>query len=244
MDKPKLLDLYCCAGGAGMGFHRAGFRVVGVDKKKQPHYPFEFYQCDAMQFLLEHGHEYDYIHASPECQEYSVTRSLKTTTHSKDIPELREMLIATGKPYDIENVPGAPLINYVLLCGTMFGLRVIRHRMFETSWGLHFSPMACNHNGKASGNRNVKGVTKNLQNFRFLTIAGNDYIAGDGRIAMDIDWMTRKELSQAIPPAYTYFVGRRWLETSLLSNTGSSRLFDSGGTLPAEVILSNVEPPE
>lgn len=211
MNRPVCLDTFCKAGGAGMGYHRAGYRVVGVDIEPQPHYPFEFIQADAIEFIRRHGSEYDLIHASPPCQAYSITASLSKGGYPMLIDATRAALVATGKPYVIENVPGAPLINPLMLCGTMFGLRVIRHRLFECSPAIWFPPMACNHDGTASGNRNKKGVRKTLENYRFLTIVGNDYIANDGRIAMGIEWMTRAELSQAIPPAYTEFIGRQML---------------------------------
>ena len=115
--RPRLLDLFCGAGGAAMGYHRAGFEVVGVDINPQPHYPFEFHQADAMTYPLE---GFDVIHASPECQEYSITRSLKTHIFSACLPEVRIMLKLSGLPYVIENVPGAPMENYLILCGTMF----------------------------------------------------------------------------------------------------------------------------
>lgn len=207
-----------------MGYHLADFDVVGVDIMPQPHYSFEFHQADALQFLSQHGSEYDVIHASPPCQEYSVTASLKSGNYPELIEPIRSALMQTGKPYIIENVPGAPLVNPLMLCGTMFGLRVIRHRLFETSWGEMISPLTCNHNGNVSGNRNIKGKRKDLNNFRFLTIVGNDYIAEDGRKAMGINWMTRKELSQAIPPAYTKYIGGLLLSNyALLCNTARTR---------------------
>lgn len=195
-----------------MGYHRAGFDdIVGIDIVPQPHYPFAFIQGDAIAYCESHGHEFDVIHASPPCQEYSVTASIKTGTYPKLIEPVRAVLLSTGKPYIIENVVGAPLYNTVMLCGTMFGMRVIRHRLFETYPMLAFSPATCSHiRGRASGNRRT-GKRKTLSNFEYLTIAGNDYIAHDGRMAMGIDWMTRAELSQAIPPAYTEFIGRQLL---------------------------------
>lgn len=205
-----------------MGYHRAGFEVVGVDINPQPRYPFEFYQADALEFCAEHGAEFDVIHASPPCQVYSVTRSLATREHPDLVADTRAALQATGKLYIIENVPGAPLHNPLLLCGTMFGLRVIRHRLFECWPVICFSPATCQHNGTVSGNRHFPGVRKTLQNFDFLTVVGNDYIAEDGRRAMGIDWMTKKELSQAIPPAYTEWLGSQML-TRLRPNTRCTR---------------------
>jgi DNA (cytosine-5)-methyltransferase 1 len=211
MTKPRLLDLFCGGGGCSVGYHRAGFDVVGVDLYPQKHYPFEFHQADALEYLAAYGHEYDAIHASPKCQRYSMTYKLNKNPDQKgNLPEVRDALIATGKPYIIENVPGAPMINYLILCGTMFGLRVIRHRLFETSWGWVFPPASCNHDGRASGNLSDK-VRKDLTNYQYLTVVGHDFILADARIAMGIDWMNQKELSQAIPPAYTEHIGLQLL---------------------------------
>jgi hypothetical protein len=133
--KPRLLDMFCGAGGCSMGYLRAGFEVTGVDLHPQPHYPFRFIQADAIAYCRKHGHEYDVIHASPPCQAYSITKNLKTakTSHPDLVAATRAALIRTRKPYVIENVPGSPLINPLMLCGSMFGLGVIRHRLFESS---------------------------------------------------------------------------------------------------------------
>lgn len=118
----RLLDLFCGAGGAGEGYRRAGFEVVGVDIKPQPKNPHRFIQGDALEYLAEHGGEYDAIHASPPCQAHC---DLKHMWNAKDNPDLigptRELLQKIGRPYIIENVEGAPLISPIILCGTMFG---------------------------------------------------------------------------------------------------------------------------
>lgn len=205
----RLLDLFCGAGGAAMGYHRAGFNeIVGVDIKPQKRYPFEFVLGDALEYLSEHGQEFDVIHASPPCQAYSVTRSLHHNSYPMLIEETREALIATGKPYIIENVPGAPLIDPLVLCGTMFGLRVIRHRLFECNPQITFAPAMCEHDGRVSR----RGEISSYATGEFITVAGHNFIADDGRDAMGIDWMTCKELAQAIPPAYTEWIGRQLLE--------------------------------
>jgi len=213
MRKPKLLDLFCGAGGCSMGYHLAGYKVIGVDINPQKRYPFEFIQADALEYVVKYGKDYDVIHASPPCQAYSITKSLT----SKDYPDLveptRNVLLSIGKPYIIENVPGAPLINSLKLCGTMFKLRVIRHRLFEI-WPhpIYFPPNQCQHIGKASGNANYIGKERDLDHYEYLTITGHDFKVADAKIAMGIDWMIGKELSQAIPPAYTKWVGEQLIE--------------------------------
>ena len=209
----KLLDLFCGAGGASMGYYRAGFEVIGVDINPQPHYPFEFHQADAIEFLQDHWKKFDVIHASPVCKLFTKLNAIHKKDHPDFITPLRPILLEIGKPYVIENVPEAPLINPIILCGTMFPeLRVLRHRAFETNPTLYFPPGQCNHWGTCSGNAawNEKGrLTPSLKDFDFLTVTGNDYIADDGRKAMCIDWMTKKELSQAIPPQYTEWIGNQ-----------------------------------
>ena len=226
--KPKLLDLFCGAGGAAMGYHRAGFEVVGVDIKPQPHYPFEFHQADALEFPLE---GYDAYHASPPCQRFSVMTNGRwkdrVSNHPDFIKPIRELLITTGKPYVIENVPGAKaeLLNPIMLCGTMFNLQTTegsqlrRHRYFETSWlWSDFLPQ-CKHNkGSAIG---VYGGGQHPLRRVPATIGVWGHAGGssnrDGlvqfgtdarREAMGIDWMTGNELSEAIPPAYTEYIGK------------------------------------
>jgi len=221
MDE-RILDLFCRAGGASVGYCRAGFGyIVGVDIEPQKRYPFEFVQGDALEFLAEHGQDFDVIHASPPCQVYSVTKSLTTKKHPDLVAKTRELLLEVGKPYVIENVPGAPLDNPLMLCGTMFGLRVIRHRLFEiwpeTIW---FPPFACNHWGKRAptfrGEQKAAGIKNGdktfLDKFDFITVAGSCFLKQDAQIAMDIDWMTGAELAQAIPPAYTEYIGKILLE--------------------------------
>lgn len=186
--------------------------MVGVDIEPQPNYVGdEFYQADAIEFIKEYGHLFDVIHASPVCKGYSRLASLNPDIEYPDqIAEVREAMQAIGKPYVIENVVGAPLQNYVMLCGSMFGLRVYRHRLFECNPPIMLSPRSCNHWGKASGNKSLKAgkrVTPNLDDFEILTITGHDFILSHAREAMQIDWMNQSEISQAIPPAYTEWLG-------------------------------------
>jgi DNA (cytosine-5)-methyltransferase 1 len=207
-DAPVLLDLFCGAGGAAMGYHRAGFRVVGVDLRPQPHYPFEFHQADALTFPLD---GFDVIHASPPCQGYSRARFIQGREHPQLLRVLRRRLNASQQPWIMENVSGAPMSSYLQLCGTRFGLRVYRHRQFESSH-LLLSPGACQHPMKllpgylcvyGSGARETQTGNKG-NHYRRATVA-------QARAAMGIDWMTLAELSQSIPPAYTEWIGRQLL---------------------------------
>jgi len=220
-----LLDLFCGAGGAAMGYHRAGFDVTGVDNVPQKHYPFEFIQADALEYLAEHGHEFDVIHASPPCQAHTALRTMPNAkVHIDMIPSTRALLRESGKLYVIENVPGAPLMGTFVLCGTMFGLHTTcgaelwRHRYFETNWDIGLVP-PCQHRengGKVIGVYGGHGRDRQ----RVVTVTGNaggsshrdgtqQFSTTERRIAMGIDWMTNAELSQAIPPAYTEFIGRQ-----------------------------------
>jgi DNA (cytosine-5)-methyltransferase 1 len=217
----RLLDLFCGAGGSATGYYRAGFdEIVGVDITPQKRYPFEFILGDAFEYIALHGHKFDMIHTSPKCQIHSITASLSNANHLDQIGPIRIYLQAIGKPYVIENVPGAPLHTPLMLCGTMFpGLRVIRHRLFECFPMVSFAPAPCQHIGPASAcgrgktESNKTGyIPGTLENFSYITVTGRDYIAIDGRKAMGISWMTKKELSQAIPPAYTEWLGRQMLE--------------------------------
>ena len=218
----RLLDLFSCAGGAGMGYHRAGFEVVGVDIAPQPRYPFEFVQADALEYLAEHGHEFDAIHASPPCQAFTASKhmwkgKLPDDRHPDLVGVTRQALIESGRPYVIENVEGAPLLDPITLCGDMFGLRVKRHRIFETSWFI-WGPPTCRPDhpdfelsvfgGTALTRTPEGGWTKGLGNF----MQGRSHAKhSEAAAAMGIDWMTRGELSQAIPPAYTEWLGRELL---------------------------------
>lgn len=215
MNKPKLLDLYCGAGGCAAGYAAAGFDVVGIDQNDQPRYPFQFVRCDALQYVDRHANEFDAIHASPPCQVHSRMRKLTVSQmRARDHPDLidktRQALVDSGLPYVIENVEGAPLISPILLCGSMFGLDVQRHRLFECNFGLLVP--SCNHAvwtaDKPPLHRHQQGKS------RVVGCYGNGRGKGDTvalwRKAMGIDWMTRRELAQAIPPAYTRYIGE-WL---------------------------------
>jgi DNA (cytosine-5)-methyltransferase 1 len=209
----KCLDLFCKAGGCTKGYQMAGFHVTGVDIEPQPRYVGDkFILGDALEVLIEmiksgEVEEFDLIAASPPCQAYSVTKPLHKNKHPELIEPTRELLKVTGKPYVIENVEGAPLINPLMLCGTMFpGLRVYRHRLFECNPPIWFPPVACNHSFSIPAS---KGEYHTLEKYEFITCVGHSFQAEAGRIAMGIDWMTRDELAQAIPPAYTKWIGEQ-----------------------------------
>lgn len=209
----RLLDLFCGAGGAGMGYHQAGFEVVGVDSAPQPHYPFEFHQADALEYCAAHGHEFDVIHASPPCQGYSRMRHLPWLAgraYPLLIPATRCALEATGRTWIIENVSDAPL-NGAELCGAALGLPLIRHRRFESNILLLFPPCPGHpvlfHGSRTMRERGSNGGIMGLSS------------AVDPRIALGIDWMTFKEMRQAIPPAYTRFIGAQLMTVLALEPT-------------------------
>jgi len=202
----RLLDLYCGGGGAAMGYHRAGFEVVGVDINPQPNYPFQFIQGDALEFARNFGTDFDAIHASPPCQAYTRKAANwgRERKHWIDHPNLvgptRDLLVALGKPYVIENVPGAPIRADMTLCGTMFGLSIIKHRNFELSFPAAYILPPCDHSDV------------------YNPWHGKGRSADKLRKAQDIDWLpisggaSRKagytgDLFNAIPPAFTEFVG-------------------------------------
>jgi DNA (cytosine-5)-methyltransferase 1 len=207
MTRPRLLDLFCGAGGCAVGYHRAGFDVVGVDIVPQPRYPFPFVRADALEYVAAQGKEFDAIHASPPCQQYTPLKALHGTKKYADlVAPTRELLVTTGKPWVIENVNGAPLYYAIFLCGTMFGLRVYRHRRFEASF-LMLQPEHPAHlvRAGAPGTKGGRGRKAHYMGGGFVTVCGN--VGSYAGPAMGIDWMTGKELSQAIPPGYTQYVG-------------------------------------
>jgi DNA (cytosine-5)-methyltransferase 1 len=194
-----------------MGYHRAGFEVVGVDVKPQPRYPFQFIQADAIEWMTDGPHPgvwnwqgFDAIHASPPCQAYSVANNNRGASYPELIAPVRDLLTATGLPYVIENVPGAPLRYPARLCGTFFGLKagpweLRRHRLFESSVYILSTP--CLHQFPPIGlfGHNSSGA--------FYKRYGRGVTLAERREAMQIDWMDRDELSEAIPPAYTEYIG-------------------------------------
>lgn len=207
MNRPRILDLFSGAGGSAVGYHRAGFEVVGVDIKPQPRYPFEFHQADAMTYPLD---GFDAIHASPPCQMYSDNMRHLSLPQPMLIEPMRDRLLTSGIPWVIENVEGAPLPTQstldgrhgVELCGTMFGLPVWRHRLFETSFPVE-APGGCSHRMRHAMNpHNQRGRD------RIYAEIGRQDPERPWLEAMGVGWMGRLEGREAVPPAFTAYLGR------------------------------------
>lgn len=241
-DRPRLLDLFCGAGGAAVGYHRAGFDVVGVDIRPQPNYPFEFVQADALDVIqcgtgyiaIELGDDFDAIHASPPCQRYAGVT--KVAGNQADHPDLigptRELLFAMGLPYVIENVPDArhELRDPIFICGSMFDppMDIKRHRYFEANWSLNPPMWPCRHKlwdyryrsldkqrRRAGRVVQVHGGGQTAPASRVVGVHGHVNYMGEAELrrrVMGIDWMTMAELSQAIPPAYTELIGHQLIQ--------------------------------
>lgn len=211
-QRPRLLDLFCCAGGAAVGYYRAGFEVVGVDIVNRPRFPYEFIEADAMKLDPDFIASFDAIHASPPCQSYSdlAKRNGNGDEWPRLIEPVREMLINSGLPYVIENVEGAPLLDPVVLCGTMFpSLRVLRHRLFEANFKIVPPPHKKHPKVHTFDKRKSHfGKTNEWTDFVQVTGGGNCRLAA-ARDAMGIEWMTKGEINEAIPPAYTELIGRQ-----------------------------------
>jgi DNA (cytosine-5)-methyltransferase 1 len=217
MRKPRLLDLFCGAGGCSVGYARAGFEVVGVDIKPQPHYPFEFHQADALTYPLD---GFDAYHASPPCQAFSTiakqNRAMRPGVyiHPNLIPQTRERLIATGKHFVIENVKTPELINPIKLTGSAFGLDVKRDRYFESSIICFSTPTSDWQKPR------FRSLDKRREGKLACVVGVHGHInyTGEGKLradAMGIDWMTDAELTQAIPPAYTEYIGKYLMQAVL-----------------------------
>lgn len=224
MTRPRLLDLFCGAGGAAAGYHRAGFDVVGVDIVHQPNYPFEFWRADALriakQTYLLAGMRFDAIHASPPCQFVTTVSATARKHHGASypnlIPETRKLLQATALPYVIENVEFARrhLVNPVRYCGSSFGLDLRRHRLFEST--VELAAPRCDHSWQTPRFRSLDSrIVKRGGLASVVGVHGNCNYAGEFPLrckAMGIDWMTNDELVEAIPPAYAEHIGAQLLE--------------------------------
>ena len=225
----KALDLFCKAGGASMGLHQAGFDVTGVDIEPQPRYPFRFVQGDAFHYLAGALRGFDLIWASPPCQAFTCLNQMwNAKEHADLLTPMRQRLIHAECLYVIENVPGAPLLpGSTKLCGTMFGLKsssgaeLRRHRYFESNFPMLAPP--CRHSkgrviGVYGGHGRDSRRKSNTQ----------DFSTAERREAMDIDWMSGAELSQAIPPAYAKFIGEAAIK--YIRDTGQARKWELIGS--------------
>ncbi|WP_405018032.1 DNA cytosine methyltransferase [Kitasatospora sp. NBC_00070] len=198
LPRLRVLDLCCGAGGVSVGFHRAGFDVTGVDINPQPNYPtgpgFRFVQADALDYVADHGHTFDLVHGSWPCQRFSRATAWRGNrdNHPDLITPGRALMQATGRPWVIENVPGAPLRPDYLLCGTAFGLNIQRHRVFETSWG--------------GGGDLLSPCWHHRQVLPFEHKGERAYAD-----AMGCTWMTNLEARQAVPPAYSHWIATQYL---------------------------------
>jgi len=216
MSRPKLLDAFSGQGGATRGYQLAGFHVTGIDIDPQSRYIGDkFIQGDAVAYIREHGHEYDAIHASPPCQHYlNLTRVNEAMGRNPSHPDLvaatRGALNTTGRPWVIENIPGAPLIDPVRLCGTSFGLPLRRHRHFESNMPL--TGVACQHR-RFTEPRYWTGWRPNGEH-RLSTVVqiyGNAGGSEHWPAALGIDWMDNAGMREALPPAYTTHIGAQLL---------------------------------
>lgn len=207
----KLLDLFCGAGGCSVGYQRAGFDVTGVDIDPHPDYPYTFMQADAMDVLTDTAYlgQFDVIHASPPCQQYTAAGHLmRAQGHASSKPDLlqpvTDLLNAWGGVYVIENVPGAPMVNPVTLCGSAFGLGVRRHRVFDSPVLLFGTECQHHRQGRPIGvyGRPNDDIPSGGRTARTLA---------EGQAAMGIDWMRWDDLKEAIPPAYTHYIGEQLL---------------------------------
>ncbi|MET7563776.1 DNA methylase [Streptomyces sp. NPDC005479] len=214
--RPRVLDLFCCSGGAGMGYWRAGFEVVGVDITPRPRYPFRFIEGDALDAMREMCQEFSLVHASPPCQAHTaLTKGTNRGRRYVDlIPQMRELCQWYGVPWVIENVSGADIRKDLTLCGEMFGLDVIRHRHFEIHWwgGEPIQLAHIKHRGPVRGWRH--GVYRDGPYIAAYGKGGGKGTVAEMQAAMDITWTdVHEELTEAIPPAYTEYIGRQFITT-------------------------------
>lgn len=215
VSAPRLLDLFCGAGGAAVGYQRAGFEVVGVDVAPQKNFPFEFHQADALHYLAEHWAEFDVIHASPPCQRHSAMSACRPGL-AEGYPDLigatRGLLDLTRLPYAIENVPGSPLRPDLTLCGQMFGLELYRHRLFEIGGPEVFPPVWWDWQPEHPAHVTPASKAGHWKPGTVMSISGHVSPIAKAREVMGIDWMTRDELAESIPPIYTEHIGLQLLD--------------------------------
>ncbi len=208
--RPRLLDLYCCQGGAAKGYADAGFDVTGVDINPQPRYPYRFVQADAIAYVLEHGAAFDFIHASPPCQHDSECQRIQNNAHPDLIAPTRTALEASGRPWVMENVGGAvpKLRAPVMLCGPMLGVGTYRHRFFETGGGFtldqpdhpaHVVPQA--------------KMGRPVPPGHYGQFVGNFSGVDLARTVLGVPWMNRDGIRECIPPTYAHHIGRAFLGT-------------------------------
>lgn len=207
----RALDLFCCEGGASTGLHQAGFDVTGVDIRPQPRYPFKFILGDALMAPIDFR-QFDLIWASPPCQAHTLAQRIRGNDHSNLIDPTRNALKASGVHYVIENVVGAPLVNPVMLCGSMFTLQTYRHRLFECS----FPVTTPHHPDHMAPNRKMG---RPVRDGEMMHIVGNFSGAQRARDIMATPWMTRRGLREAIPPVYSKYIAEQFLNRSRLSST-------------------------
>ncbi|KFF96901.1 hypothetical protein IQ62_33830 [Streptomyces scabiei] len=207
LRRPRLLDTFCCQGGAAMGYHLAGFDVVGVDIHPQPRYPFTFIQAEAVAFIRECGADFDFIHASPPCQHDSACQRIQGNQHPDLIAPTRAALETTGRPWVIENVKGAvpKLRAPAMLCGAMFGLATYRHRYFETggftlpqpAHPAHLAPQA--------------KMGRPIPPGHFGQFVGNFSGVDHARRVMGVLWMNRDGIRECVPPAFSQWIATQFL---------------------------------
>ncbi len=211
MRVPRVLDACCCAGSATRGYQLAGCHVTGVDIEPQPNYRGDvFVQGDALDYIREHGHEFDFIHASWPCQAYSPLNAYNKKSYPELIEPGRERMLATGVPFVIENVPQAPLRDPIVLCGSMFGLKLRRHRVFETGNGFTLPQPPCGAHERCTRNGYLPTAGSPC-----MTISGGKHSEAWRVKAADVmgcPWTkTIAEVCEAIPPAYTQWIAEQWL---------------------------------
>ena len=209
MSAPRLLDLFCCQGGSAYGYRKAGFDVVAVDIDPQPRFPvgpgLEFVQGDALAYLIAHGHEFDALAGPPPCQRFTNAQRIQGNAHPDFIGPMRQLVRALGVPYVIENVPGAPLVQPVELCGAMFGLHTYRHRLFEASFPITVPE----HPVHAA--ETVK-MGRPLREGDWYHAVGNFSNVGYVRRDLGVPWMNRDGIRECIPPVYARHIGAQLLE--------------------------------